>query len=495
MKRITLFIISFTAIYIFFIILADLSPVLAGHNSFSQSDGKPMHTEAYEQSTVFGNFKYNIEGGKVTITGYIDEPIGKLTIPDEIDGCSVTAIADEAFMRCSQVTAVYMPSVKYIGNSAFYECTSLLTAEIPNAEDIRFSAFSLCRSLSTFVISQENKRYSADGGILYSKDRTHIAAYPSATGEIDMPYSVSIIDGYAFEGCKLIKVNMPNVHTVKGSAFLDCELLETAFMPNVQSVEYSAFRNCKALYSLNMPNLCSAAGNSFIGTAWYNNLSDEFAITGEGVLIKYNGKSKDVFLPADVKCVAGFFANKKINSVILPKTAFVANSAFVSCDNLKKIDVSDVETIENYAFSGCISLDYVEFSGIKSIGNYAFYNCSSLKAARFNCNAPETFGKGVFDGAADDFTIYYAKGTMGWTTPAWNGYPTEEFEPSARVGDLNGDSKINTADAALVLKAAAGMLNLTSEQQKCGDCNHDNTVNTADAVLILKYAAGMITSF
>ena len=28
-----------------------------------------------------------------------------------------------------------------------------------------------------------------------------------------------------------------------------------------------------------------------------------------------------------------------------------------------------------------------------------------------------------------------------------------------------------------------------------GDCNHDGKVNTADAVLILKYAAGMITEF
>lgn len=41
----------------------------------------------------------------------------------------------------------------------------------------------------------------------------------------------------------------------------------------------------------------------------------------------------------------------------------------------------------------------------------------------------------------------------------------------------------------------AGIINLTAEQQISGDTTHDGKVNTADAVLILKYAAGMITEF
>lgn len=62
-------------------------------------------------------------------------------------------------------------------------------------------------------------------------------------------------------------------------------------------------------------------------------------------------------------------------------------------------------------------------------------------------------------------------------------------------GDLNGDGKVNTADAVYVLKFSASMIEFDEKQMQAGDCNHDDTVNTADAVLILKYAAGMIHEF
>ena len=81
------------------------------------------------------------------------------------------------------------------------------------------------------------------------------------------------------------------------------------------------------------------------------------------------------------------------------------------------------------------------------------------------------------------------------TAPTTAPTATPTQQPIANLGDLNSDGRINTADAVLVLKEAAGIINLTTEQLKCGDCNHDNKVNTADAVLILKYAAGMITTF
>ena len=67
------------------------------------------------------------------------------------------------------------------------------------------------------------------------------------------------------------------------------------------------------------------------------------------------------------------------------------------------------------------------------------------------------------------------------------------FVQNITVGDVNGDGKINTADAVFVLKYAAGMIQLDEKQLTAGDCNRDGNINTADAVLILKYAAGMIS--
>ena len=67
--------------------------------------------------------------------------------------------------------------------------------------------------------------------------------------------------------------------------------------------------------------------------------------------------------------------------------------------------------------------------------------------------------------------------------------------PAVTIGDVNGDGKINTADAVQILKYAAGMVQLDENRLLAGDTNHDGKVNTADAVLILKYAAGMINTF
>lgn len=68
-------------------------------------------------------------------------------------------------------------------------------------------------------------------------------------------------------------------------------------------------------------------------------------------------------------------------------------------------------------------------------------------------------------------------------------------ESTGLLGDVNGDGKINSGDAMLVLQHAARMRTLTVEQQALADVNKDGKVNSTDAMRILQYAARMITSF
>ena len=55
-------------------------------------------------------------------------------------------------------------------------------------------------------------------------------------------------------------------------------------------------------------------------------------------------------------------------------------------------------------------------------------------------------------------------------------------------GDVNGDEKINTKDAALILQYFVGMLDSIDED--AADVNNDGKINTKDAALILQYFAG-----
>ena len=68
-------------------------------------------------------------------------------------------------------------------------------------------------------------------------------------------------------------------------------------------------------------------------------------------------------------------------------------------------------------------------------------------------------------------------------------------EPVPEYGDANCDSKITSADAALVLRAMVGLSVLTPEGLRNAEVNGDGEVNAADAAAILRYVVGLIKAF
>ena len=57
------------------------------------------------------------------------------------------------------------------------------------------------------------------------------------------------------------------------------------------------------------------------------------------------------------------------------------------------------------------------------------------------------------------------------------------------VGDLNGDGKVNSADARLVLRICAKLDVANALQKVLADANHDLLVRSDDARLVLRFAA------
>ena len=56
-------------------------------------------------------------------------------------------------------------------------------------------------------------------------------------------------------------------------------------------------------------------------------------------------------------------------------------------------------------------------------------------------------------------------------------------------GDINGDGKVNSADARTALRAAAQIEDLTRVQAYLGDMNESGKVDASDARTILRIAA------
>ena len=68
-----------------------------------------------------------------------------------------------------------------------------------------------------------------------------------------------------------------------------------------------------------------------------------------------------------------------------------------------------------------------------------------------------------------------------------------ELRDDGLPGDVNGDSRVNTSDARLVLRAAAGLEKLTDAQRIFADVNGDGRVNSKDARTILRVASRLET--
>ena len=400
----------------------------------------------------YENLMYEISDGEVTITGYVTEPVGALVIPEKIEGYPVTTIGTKAFDYCYSLTSVEMPNVQTIGDGAFRGCNSLTSVEMPKVQTIGGSAFYSCDSLES----------------------------------VEMP-QVQTIGEWAFYDCySLTSVEMPQVQMIGDYAFYWCESLTSVEMPNVQTIGESAFTGCSFLTSI----IISPDNENFSaeGGILYNK--------DKSTLVAYPAAVDDIKIADSVQMIGewAFYWCESLTSVEMPSVHTVGEGAFLSCTSLTSVEMPKVQTIGERAFSYCDFLTSVEMLNVHTIGSQAFEYCESLTSAYFYSDAPTSFGEGVFEGCADDFTIYYAKGTKGWTTPTWNGYPTKEFDPNntSTHGDLTGEGVVNTADAVSLLKLAAGMIELTPEQESVADVNRDGTINTADAVTILKYAAGLI---
>ena len=67
--------------------------------------------------------------------------------------------------------------------------------------------------------------------------------------------------------------------------------------------------------------------------------------------------------------------------------------------------------------------------------------------------------------------------------------------PENLTGDVNGDGKILSSDALLILRHSAKLITLDESQKKAADVNADSTINSQDALSILRFAAHLIDHF
>lgn len=228
-------------------------------------------------------------------------------------------------------------------------------------------------------------------GIPVKKIADSVFAGDKAIQTVTFGENVEIIGSDAFGGCEhLESVTFNDALAEIGQyAFRKCTSLTSVTLPeNIQSVGRGAFYGCKALGEVSVPQgIGYVGGRAFGDTPWLASRNkEEFVTVGNGILIAYNGKKKDVVLPSGITQISGAFAgNKNIRTMILSDgVTSIGDMAFMGCTSFQITSIpASLYDIGANAFYGCSSMGGIVLSeNIRSIGSDAFANCSARLTVR-----------------------------------------------------------------------------------------------------------------
>ncbi len=335
----------------------------------------------------------------VEVTGS-KKKLDSIEIPSKvkIDGnlYTVNSIGSKAF-KDDSLTSVKIPSsVTKIDYNAFNGCKVLTSIDIPSSvTDIKGSAFANCSKLTSINVATDNAKFTSVDGILYSKDKTEIVAFPGGIikDTFSIPSTVTSIKDCAFMGCEIERIEVPSsVTTIGDGAFWNCNFIVIDNLAKNVTVGEYAFANCThIIYTQETsviagnPDLSVVMDTADIKNLTFVTLSDSTA------KVMYGTADIDsLFIPARIKI------GEKIYTV-----TSIGDHAFDFIEgNLIGVKIpSTITRIGENAFYGSY-IDEIEIpSSVTEIGKEAFADCRLLKKVVIdNSKDNVEVGENAFDG-------------------------------------------------------------------------------------------------
>ena len=349
--------------------------------------------------------------------------VAEYTVP-----AGVKEIASYGISRNKYITSIDLKDVTKVQISALVNLLKLKTITIPKnlkKEGLEKGAFEGCSALEAYEVAEGNTDFSAEGGVLFSKNKEILYFYPlakpdetytipSTVKEIAVkafqgatkltslviptsvekiqeqafrqnyklasvkfcePSKITDLSAYAFWQCpKLTEVTLPSSITEIGKVFLQCENLETVNVPadaKLKTIKEDAFATNKNLKKFNFQGNCNLEAiksNAFANAESLESFNFPKTVTeiGRNAFTGCTNMATATFdKDADIQKIGeGAFADCGLKSISIPKKVqTIEREAFRNCKVLNKIDVTEFTTdISPEAFKYCDKLTDINVS-------------------------------------------------------------------------------------------------------------------------------------
>ena len=244
------------------------------------------------------------------------KPVGAVTVPDSVPYLgtmhAVTALADQTFRRCDEITSVALPpSIAALGGFAFYSCHSLQSVNIPDGVSrIPYGCFAGCYALQS----------------------------------VDLPASVSVIEQFGFLGCTTMQslTLHQGLDTIGRRAFCRCLALEHITLPEgLRVIDHQAFEQDTNLRRIDLPSSLEVVGaDAFRGDPHLDSVLFPEGLTylGGGALMECSGLTY-VHLPQNLEVMQPIllYGTGLESFVVPPHVQTIAYEVFAECPRLHKV--------------------------------------------------------------------------------------------------------------------------------------------------------------
>ncbi len=227
---------------------------------------------AVEEDGVYfeaDDFKFKVhaslvDGLTAEVVGYMGDS-ESFTIPDEVNGLTITAIGNIAENTNGEILGLV---------------NEITIPQTITSIDVKaMSAFS---AVESFYVYSSNPSFMDINGVVFDKMGKKLVLFPSARTEYDLPKYTAAIGDYAFCGSQIQKLNISEpqseleiLSSVGAYAFADCVGLEEINIDCAGKVGKGAFAGCE-----NLKTVYVSSDLTEIGEGAFEGVSEDFVIEG-----------------------------------------------------------------------------------------------------------------------------------------------------------------------------------------------------------------------